>query len=583
MHIGRYSIFGEIGRGGMGVVLKAKDATNGRVCAIKLLNKIGNQQQHMRLALVREAGATASIRHPNIVSVHDVGQYQGNLYIVMEFLDGISLDRALARKWRPSAGNAQEIISQVADALGYAHSCGIVHRDIKPSNIFILRDGTVKLLDFGLAGLAQIASGSLIRAGTVLYMSPEQVRGIALDGRSDVWSSGITLYQLLSGIVPFGGDDAAEVFHKILEQPMPRLPDSVPLSDEFNQLLFRVLHKDRGQRVQSANLFGEQLRRLKIIADEEPDLLFLTNGTQIKDEPPTLTDFFAKSTIDGLSDKYPEPIGTIETGNSEAIDEAEAESQPIVFGDQREALGTVLVRSYRSHPFLENCEETLTKPDHITLLRMSTILVFMILILICSAGRWGWLPIHTSLWIPPGYLMIAGIFVTWLGPIAFRAMLNFANRYARYPCCRGCKRPMHLRTSWTRFFISEAEADVCYGDCVSALQSGWWGDAANLMRIQGAELAVKINLLYTRLTFSRLRSRLKFFECPRCSERVARLTTEEFRSQKYWYRRPRFLIARQGREFGEQSSTGKMQYIVEMIFRVFYELQAEIRKTASPQ
>jgi serine/threonine protein kinase len=159
--LGPYHLVREIGRGGMGVVLKATDSRDGRTVAIKLINGTHTWDERSRIALVREAGATAGLEHPNVVSIYDVNQQGGNLYIVMEYLDGISLDRLMRQDW-PLALKLQ-FIAQLCDALAYAQDHGIVHRDVKPNNMLILRDASVKVVDFGIAALAQISEPKAMR------------------------------------------------------------------------------------------------------------------------------------------------------------------------------------------------------------------------------------------------------------------------------------------------------------------------------------------------------------------------------------------------------------------------------------
>jgi serine/threonine protein kinase len=177
MNIGPYTLVHEIGRGGMGVVFKAIDPLSGQAVAIKLIKPTGTGILRARTALVREAGATASLQHPNIVSVYDLGQHEGNLYIVMEYLSGASAEILIQQRSPIGLHQKLQIVIQLCDALDHAHGRGVVHFDVKPANIFILRDGTVKVLDFGVAAIAQISDPKAPRfIGTIPYMSPEQVK-----------------------------------------------------------------------------------------------------------------------------------------------------------------------------------------------------------------------------------------------------------------------------------------------------------------------------------------------------------------------------------------------------------------------
>ena len=322
MNIGPYTLVREIGRGGMGVVFKATDTRDGRGVAIKLINRSAlptllqvmgqrmsaqdklvalrlfqkrvSELQRARIALVREAGTTAGLQHPNIVSIYDVGQHEGNLYIVMEYLSGASAEKLIRLRSPLNLSQRLQIVIQLCDALAYAHERGVVHLDVKPANIFVLRDGAVKVLDFGIAAIAQISGLKALKfIGTIPYMSPEQVKGTDLDGRSDIWSAGVTLFQLITGRLPFLPDAEGSIFDHIVNSPMPALLHTIPLTRELTHVLHNALHKDRERRYSSATLFAAELRRL-IRAAESPGRIPLPVEVQATDEA-------AQATLDGLS------------------------------------------------------------------------------------------------------------------------------------------------------------------------------------------------------------------------------------------------------------------------------------------
>jgi TolB-like protein len=267
--LGAYEILTPIGAGGMGEVYRARDTRLGREVAIKVVTDRLMTDPDALARFEREARAIAALSHPNIVALHDVGRANGAAFAVMELLDGESLDRRLATAdlpWR----TALNIAAAVADGLSSAHARGIVHRDLKPGNIFIMRDGLVKIVDFGLAtdaafertsgGVATETAPGVI-FGTVGYMSPEQVRGEPADHRSDIFSLGCVLYEMLARQRPFPGDTAPEVFAAILrDQPrdLAVLGRGIPVRIEA--LVRRCLEKSPDHRFQSARDLAFALR-----------------------------------------------------------------------------------------------------------------------------------------------------------------------------------------------------------------------------------------------------------------------------------------------------------------------------------
>ena len=220
---GRYKIGSEIGRGAMGIVYQGFDPLIGRNLAIKSIKTDGlssAEYQEHKARFVREARAAGVLGHPNIVTVHDFGEEEGTLYLAMELLSGESLQQLLEEQGRLPVETILPIFEQVGSALDRAHLHGIIHRDIKPGNIMVLDDGRVKVTDFGIAKL--LLSANVTQAGSTLgspsYMSPEQIKGLPIDGRSDIFSLGVVLYQCLMGTQPFPGQNVSTIAYKIINE-----------------------------------------------------------------------------------------------------------------------------------------------------------------------------------------------------------------------------------------------------------------------------------------------------------------------------------------------------------------------------
>ncbi len=267
--LGRYQIVKELGRGGMGTVYQARDPKIDRVVAIKTINIEGQSRadaKEFRERFFREAQAAGALSHPGIVTIYDVGEDQPTktTFIVMEYVEGKTLEE-LAQSKRLPLATSLDLAKQVAEALDYAHSRNIVHRDIKPANIIVTSEGRAKITDFGIAKLEK---AQLTQTGTVLgtpaYMSPEQLTGGTVDGRSDIFSLGIIVYWLLTGNKPFSGESTSSVNYKIVYQdPVPptRLDPSLPPDCDF--VLQRALAKEQGKRFQNGREFADDLEDLK--------------------------------------------------------------------------------------------------------------------------------------------------------------------------------------------------------------------------------------------------------------------------------------------------------------------------------
>ncbi len=265
--IGKYVVRRLLGQGGMGRVYHAYDPLLGRDVAIKVLRPDLAQDPDGKERFVREAQAAAHLRHPNIVTIHDLGEESGVPYIVMEYLEGEDLDDLIRRRAPLSVLEKLDIIRQVCNALGYAHARGIVHRDIKPSNIRLLEGRLPKVMDFGIAKMgATHLTQTGMTVGTPHYMAPEQVRGerARIDGRTDVFALGVVLYELLFGQRPFEGEHPLTVFYKILSPDPVEIPDvpAFPYNSDLRSILARALAKDPEGRYASAYDMEQDLSAL---------------------------------------------------------------------------------------------------------------------------------------------------------------------------------------------------------------------------------------------------------------------------------------------------------------------------------
>ena len=298
-----YKILEELGRGGMGEVYKARDTKLDRYVALKFLPSQLTASEEDKARFIQEAKAASAMNHPNVCTIHDIQEYDNRLFIVMEYIDGVTLRD---NKQPLSEKRIIDIAIQVAEGLGAAHEKGIVHRDIKPENIMIRKDGIVQIMDFGLAKLYNTGNVSrLTKAGTTMgtigYMSPEQVQGLDVDHRTDIFSLGVVLYELLAGEAPFKGVHETAMMYEIVNvDPSPISSVKESIDPQLDGIVLECLEKDKDERFQSAKELAKNLRKFQrtISAGRSSRLYNVSSQSySVRNHQPSTANTSAKSSI----------------------------------------------------------------------------------------------------------------------------------------------------------------------------------------------------------------------------------------------------------------------------------------------
>ena len=332
----RYEILERIGTGGMAVVYKAKCHRLNRLVAIKILKSDLAQNEEFRRRFNAESQAVAQLSHPNIVSVYDVSRGGDTEYIVMELIDGITLKQYMEKRGQLNWRESLHFITQIMRGLSHAHSRGIIHRDIKPQNIMVLRDGSVKVADFGIACLADSAQTMTQDAlGSVHYISPEQARGDRPDARSDIYSSGVVLYEMLTGRLPFEGESAVSVAIQHLSS-IPLAPREInpDIPEQLELICMKAMAPDLEHRYQSADAMIADLEAFRKNPDVEMKF-------DLSDLRPEETDEPTRPIRTVSSHTVTVPVRTVEKGH---VRRTEDDDEPPASGGKRTVLiGAVVI------------------------------------------------------------------------------------------------------------------------------------------------------------------------------------------------------------------------------------------------
>jgi serine/threonine protein kinase len=509
MQIGKYKVLKELGAGGMGIVYLALDV-HGRQTAIKM---IGNRHDiratvhknspirrpqaldiDRRMMFVREASLAIRLHHPNIVQVFDYGQDSGLLFIVMEYLPGRSLEKMIPLHHSIPLTTKVSLITQLCEALDYAHKDGVIHRDIKPANAIVSKDFRLKVLDFGLAAMVrQPETGKSTFAGTYLYMAPEiVVPDCRYNSSIDIWAAGVTFYQFLTGRLPFVGASISELLNNIAHAPFTRLPYGTPHADKINLILDRALAKDPGERYRSAADFAQDLRRLE-------------------------------GHLEGGNALHPDNEGM--PGEHSSPEDKEALTSPspaisISSSSERVSMSSGVMPSRRNNHMLR-CS--------IWNRCVFTSALFFGLPIACIypfAYRIGFRDVFDPIVVLiPVSAYVCGIVL----PVALSinlilALAAFWHQLAEVPRCKECRTWMQHKSRITRLAHTETSWRHAFSDCLAALHQNLWEDAAKLLSLFGQTGAP---MFEGGMLKPLIRYHLDFYMCPGCGDENALISTED--------------------------------------------------------
>ena len=512
--IGNYRLTHKLGAGGMGVVFRAVDRFD-RPFAIKMIGSRATIDATLhvnkallnapaldlksRMMLVREARVVMELGHPNIVRTFDYGQHEGLLYIVSEFLHGSSLDKMLPHHGALSLATKLRIIRQICDALQYAHQRGVIHRDVKPANTFVQKDFHVKVLDFGLAArLREPRPGQGAFAGTPHYVAPEVAMGSSVyDARVDIWSTGVTMYQLLTGRVPFYANSFSELLQNIVHLPYHPLNPNYPQVTELTRMLDRALAKNPTERYPSAEDFSHDL----ILLEDK------ITGPQLLRSRAADTD----------ADRGASPKLTYLPSTSPARPDQSDEAVSMIAGSIRARRGRHTRRFVIYYAMVSP-------------LLLGGTIVSVLFVLFFIAFRVFDAPTHASFVEVLRYVFwvkrLLPLHLIVLGPpvIIGLVLAGFAIRekFAEIPRCCSCKLWMKHLSRIDRFSYTDASRAHAASDCVAALKEDLWEDAAKLLSMHG-----ELFLPKAKTKLSLVRYYLDFYLCRTCGDESAMLTTED--------------------------------------------------------
>jgi len=530
VQIGKYKVTHYLGGGAMGVVFRALDPSD-RPYAIKMIGSRAAIQAairaslgvnetlqnaaaldlNRRMMLVREARLAMELKHPNIIKTFDYGQHGGLLYIVVEYLQGRSLAKVLPIHGAVPLSTKVKMIRQLCDALEYAHSHGVMHRDVKPANTFVLLDGSVKVLDFGLAARLREPLSGEVAVGTPYYVAPEVIAGSHVyDARVDIWSTGVTLYQLLTGSPPFFAPLLSQLFTAIIHAPYPRLDPQFPHARELERILDLALAKDPLARYATAADFARDLRRLEEETAERP--LSPAGNSRAAGEDPW----------------WASTVAQLPASPSMELDKP-SETVSMISGYIRARRGNHTVR------FLQyNTKAFPLLAMGIVIAGYPALIMIIFYVVLASPHIRAVASVMSAFSVdrtfPIGLLLVIGFPFYGVGLAISVAvaisiglgLLAFREKFSEIPHCRNCKTWMKHLSRIDRFSYTENSRAHASSDCLAALKENLWEDAAKLLSMHGELFSPK-----TKTDLPLIRYYLDFYACRLCGAEIAMLTTED--------------------------------------------------------